>query len=64
MYQKYARLLMPVAKILIEEGLEFSLWVSEMGVNTLSKLKLKSKLRKQTNFKSVFRINTLSKFGF
>ena len=34
------------------------------GVNTLSKLKLKSKLRKQTIFRSSFIINTLSKPEF
>ena len=35
-----------------------------MGVNTLSKLKLESKLKKQTDFGDVSRINTLSKLIF
>ena len=34
------------------------------GVNTLSKLKLESKLKKQTDFGDVSRINTLSKLIF
>ena len=42
----------------------FCQYLRKLGVNTLSKLKLKSKLRKQTDFRSSFRINTLSKLEF
>ena len=47
-----------IAKAMIMAHL---LYASFLGVNTLSKLKPKNKLRKQTKFESFFRINTISK---